>query len=368
MTTGGPPRLNETLLDNKIGVKNKNEWGGNWEASQGLLMRDSNSRFFIPSQQADMKMLMRYTQPLMRGAGKVYNRATITIAEFNTAAAAKDANQALQAHVMDLTESYWLLYLHRAQLLQISRGINELTSIADNLRNRRDLDLVENQLLRAVAAVNTLQSRHARTNAEIIKDEENLRRLVNAPWIQHDTCLELIPGSMPIAESINVSTEWELAQAMVNRPEILSIRDTIDAAYVKQKVAKNDLRPTLNLVTDFYIRGLNGNYDVANSFADQYANGRPSYSGGVEYLRPKNQTQSRAVIRQRNLEIQQLVYKLDDQLLQVSKEVRGAIGDVNASYAELQSSIASTLATKAEYEYLEARWESGMFLDPNKSA
>jgi outer membrane protein len=366
LTTGGPPRLNDKTMNNKAGIRNKNTLGGNLEASQEIILHNSNSLFFVPRQQADTKMFMRYTQPLMRGAGQAYNRATITIAELNTAAAGKDSNQAMQLHVMDLSEAYWQLFYHRSQLLQLRRGLERLKVIASQLENRRDLDLLENQLFRAQAAVKTFESRIARTIADIIDDEQRIRRFVNAPWIQNLVCDEIITGSVPMTGAVVLSAEQELGAAFINRPDVLAVRDEIQAAKVKLNVAENELRPTLNLVTDMYVRGLNGQYDVANSLGDQFANGRPSYSGGLEYQRPRNLVLAKAIKRQRSLELQQILFRLDDRLLDVSREVLSAVAEVEAALAELNASVGSTMATKSELEYLESRWVSSEFLETSQ--
>lgn len=366
LTTGGPRRLNEQNIDNKVGVRRKNELGGSFEASQDLQLKDSNSLFFVPKKQADSRMVLRYTQPLMKGYGRTYNRASITIAELNFGASSKEANQALQTHVMDLSEAFWNLVYQRSQTLQIDRGIERLNEIRQQLENRTDLDLIQNQLLRANAAINSLYAKRARALAQIVQSEEQLRQLVNAPWIQHSVCDEIVPTSLPFTNLMPIHLEDELATALNSRPDVLAIRDQIQAANVKLRVAEQDLRPTVNLVTDMYVRGLNGQYDAANSFGDQFSAGAPSYSGGLEYLRPKNQTLAHAIRRQRDLEIRQLLFDLEDRLLHVSREVRTAIASVQASHAELEASAAATLANGAEVEYLESKWVNSAFLEPTQ--
>lgn len=366
LTTGGPSRLNEQNIESKAGVRRKNELGGNWEAAQELSLRDSNSVFFVPRKQADSKMVMRYTQPLMKGYGRTYNRASITIAELNFDASNQEANQALQTHIMDLNESFWQLVNQRSQTLQINRGVERLKEIHRQLENRTDLDLIQNQLLRASSAISGLYAKRARSLAQVVVFEEQIRQSVNAPWIQPGVCDEIVPTSIPLNTLLPVHLEEELSSALNSRPDVLAIRDQIQGANVKLRVAEQDLRPTLNLVTDFYVRGLNGQYDVANSFGDQYSSGAPSYSGGLEYLRPKNQTLANAIRRQRNLEMRQLLFDLEDRLLSVGKEVRTAIAAVQASHAEVEASASATIANNAEVEYLESKWQNGAFLEPTQ--
>jgi outer membrane protein TolC len=366
LTTGGPNRFNEHFLDNKAGVRKKNDWGGNWEAAQEVGLRDNNSVFFVPRQQADSRMVLRYSQPLMKGFGKTYNRASITVAQLNFEASNHKTNRAMQTHLFDITEAYWDLVYHRSLSSQLLRGIARLQSIHTQLQNRADLDLIQNQLLRASSAINGLQARYARSIAQIVQAEERLRQLVNAPWIQAGSCDEIVPTTEPLSQLVPLFYEQEVNTALTARSDLLAVRDQIKAANVRLRVAQEDLRPTLNMVTDFYVRGLNGNYDVANSFADQYAAGAPSYSGGLEYLRPKNQMVANAIRRQRDLEMRQLLFELEDRLLQTTAEVKAALAAIEAAYAELEASASATLSSQAEVEYLDARWQHGAFLEPTQ--
>jgi outer membrane protein TolC len=364
LTTGGASRFNEHFLDNKAGVRKKNELGGNWEAAQEVGLRDNNSNFFIPHQQADTRMILRYTQPLLKGAGRFYNRSSISIAQLGFEVSNHESHRALQTHIMDVIESYWELLYQRSVVLQLHRGVTRLQAIETKLAERADLDAMRNQLLRASSSIGSLKARYARAMAQVVTLEERLRRLVNAPWIQPALVDEIIPASAPDSNLSPIQIEVELDQALMSRHDILAIRDEIKSAGVKLRVAEQDLRPTLNVVTDFYVRGLNGNYDVANSFADQFTAGSPSYSGGLEWVRPKNQTVANAIRRARDLEMRQLLFQLEDKLLEVGAEVRSSAASAQANHADLTSSIDATISAQAEVEYLDARWRSGAFLEP----
>src|SRR5690606_35939912 len=51
LTTGGPSRLDETLWENSVGIKDRNTYGGKTEFSQAINGHDSNSLFFVPRNQ-----------------------------------------------------------------------------------------------------------------------------------------------------------------------------------------------------------------------------------------------------------------------------------------------------------------------------
>ncbi len=138
----------------------------------------------------------------------------------------------------------------------------------------------------------------------------------------------------------------------------MAAKDRIKSAAVRLKVAENELRPTLNLVMEGYLRGLNGDYDAGNSIADQFSQGRPSYSGGLSYQRPYRNLISKSILKQRRLEMQQLLFDLDNTMLVIAADVDQAVASVNASYAELEAAVKSTLAFDEEVRYLDGRWQN----------
>ncbi len=365
LATGGASRLNETNLQNSAGIRKKNTLGGSLEASQDVGFRNNNSLFFVPKDQSDTKMLLKYTQPLMKGAGRAYNTSFIGIAQLQVGVAECDAQSAMQKHALEVTQTYWDLYYQRSLVVQLQRGLDRLTAIASQIEARSDLDSIRSQLARASSEVKQHQARLVRARAAVIQAESTLRAHVNAARLNLSSCDEIIPTTEPLGVTIPIAPEWELEQALQCRPDILRIRDEIKAANLRLRIAENELKPTLNLVTDFYVHGLRGNYNAADAFGDQFATGRPSYSGGVEYLRPRNQTVAKAIKKQRSLEIQQILFKLEDQLLHVSAEIQNAIAEVDASYSELvNSGQAATIATMEEVEHLTRKWINSPLLEP----
>ena len=357
LTTGGPPRLNETRLDNGLGLKAKNQLGGSTELTQNLQMRNNNSVFLSPKEQADAKMVLRLNQPLMRGAGRTYTTSSVRIAEFNTGVSQHEATRKLQFHAQSIASAYWSLYSARAVELQAQRGMQRLRYLRDELAKRAEVDGLRSQLLRAEAALAKQSSSWARARADVASAQASLRALVNSPELAAGPDA-LMPTTPPIDELFVIDRQNELEAALAFHPDLLAARDRIKAAATRLKVAENELRPTLNLVMEGYLHGLNGNYGLGDSLIDQFAQGRPSYSGGLNYQRPYRNTIAKAIQRERRLELRQLLLDLDNTMLTVTADVVQAIETVKATYAELESAVTSTMAFDAEVRYLDGRWQN----------
>ena len=136
------------------------------------------------------------TQPLLNGAGRNYNSSLIVLAEIDTDIARDQMVKELQNVLLEVHKGYWDLYLQRAALLQRRRLYAQAESILHELDDRRDVDVLENQLVRARAALATRQSATIRFETSVRNAESKLRALINDPHLANST-IELVPVQLP---------------------------------------------------------------------------------------------------------------------------------------------------------------------------
>ncbi len=357
LTGGNGPRLNENLWENRAGIRGKNTRGGRAELFQEFLFHDSNSAFFVPSNQADSTMMLRYTQPLIRGRGEAYNRSSIVIANLQADQSSFDVSQKIQEHAFRITRAYWELYAARAAHAQIEAGLKSLRVLRRQLSGRADLNGLRSQLLRCEAAIANQEANLAHALAGILSAEAELRAAVGAPELRDRSLGDVIPSTPTADWASSLDKADQLSIALDNNPQIRAIHAELRAARVRLQVAEHELRPTLDLVLESYVRGLTGNYNGVQSFGNQFSTGAPSYAAGVTYLRPYRNITAQAILRERRLELRRSLLELDDRLLTTGAEVEGSLANVSAAFQRLESAVRSTKATHAEREYLHTRWQ-----------
>lgn len=366
LVTGGPPRLNDNVWENRAGVRAKNQYGGQTEFFQEALFKNSNSRFFTPNNQADTKMVLQYTQPLKRGRGKEYNRSSFVIATFTANQGRYQASQALQDHAFQITEAYWNLYAARIVEMQIKRGLDNLTQLRDRLSGRSHIDSLRSQILRAEAAIAKQTAVLANARAQVRSNEATLRALIASPELRESS-----KSIVPISDTLNtapyIDPVNERLAALESQPVILQVQEEIKAARTKLQVAQNELQPTLNLVLQGYLHGLKGDYNFGQSLINQ-ATTTPSYHAGISYQRPKGNLAAQAIARESRMELRKALLKLDDTLLSVSANVESSAAGVDAAFQQLDSSIRSTLATQSEIQFLEAQWNDAFMAGDSRSS
>lgn len=354
LITGGPPRLNDNLWENRGGVRAKNQYGGQSELFQELQFKNSNSRFFVPGEQAESRLVLQYTQPLRRGRGAEYNRASFVIASIAAEQGRFQASLALQDHVYQITQAYWNLYSARIVLQQIDRGMVNLGALRDRLQGRTDIDTLRSQVLRAEAAIAKQSAVRAAAVAQLLTSEAALRALVASPQLRNSP-VPIVPTTPSLNTPPQIDVNQERLAALESQPKILEVQEEIKAARTKLRVAQNELQPTLNLVLQGYLRGLSGNYDLGNSLEDQFTSS-PSYHAGFSYQRPKGNIAAQAIARESRIELRKSLLRLDDTLLTVSANVEAAAASLQASFIQLDAAVRATLATQAEIQFLEYQW------------
>jgi outer membrane protein TolC len=356
LTTGGPTRLKDANLESSAGLQRRNLAGGQARIAQEIGLRNTNSVFFLPKDQANTRFIISYTQPLLRGRGVCYNESLIVLAHTDTRLARNELQTQLQQHLFDVANTYWQLCLERSRFLQQQEGLGQTETILRELEARREIDLLQSQVMRARGAVAVRRATVQRAELTIRNRETQLWALTSAPQVQLNHELELVPMVLPSCDLAPIDSTASVREALTNRPEIGSQFERIRSAETRLSVAKHELLPVLNAVVDVYARGLQGQQDVWQSYLNQFSKGNPSYTAGLNYSMPLGNQAAQASVRRRDLELRQLLLELDATLKKISAEVENAVRDVHAAYAELAGHHEAMIAARAEVDYLLQRW------------
>ncbi|MDA0658599.1 MAG: TolC family protein [Planctomycetota bacterium] len=356
LQTGSFNRYRNNQWSLKGGVRRRVSSGGSLEVAQQFGFQNTNSVFFVPNDQGTSRLSLRYTQPFLRGRGAAYNRSLIVLAQLDSSIARDEFSRQLQAHLLDISEAYWTLYLERAGLLQKQRLFDRAGNVLSELERRRELDAFESQILKARAAVKTRGSDLVRSRAAVLNTERKIRLLVNDPSLEGDNPPELVPLEHPPQTHLSVETPDLFQTAIRHRPEVNIAMQKVRAAGVRMQMSKNELLPELNLILETYVAGLRGRTDIPNAYLDQFRTGEPGYGVGLQYEVPVHNRAARARHQQRRLELRQMRSEFELALETIRYEVEVALRDLNASYEEMKARYEAILAAEAEMQQLADRW------------
>ena len=357
LTTGGPSRFSNEIFDYETGLRKRNRAGGQFQIDQSYGTEKSNSVFFVPNPQGTSRLTLSYSHPLLRGGGPIYNTSLVVLAEIESGIAKDDFASELQNHLTEVVRGYWALYLERGALLQRQRLYDRGGDVLSELEHRRGIDVVENQLVRARAAVAARKSELYRAAAAVKNAEARIRALVNAPQLGHLEEIELTPADVPQLAPLPLELQQAIEVAIRNRPEVLLAMKQIKAAGVRVDVAKNEILPLLDVVMETYVAGLRGDRNVGGAFVDQFSVGAPSYTAGLRMEVPIGNRAAQARFQRCALEMRQFQSQLKATLAALQLEVEIAVREVQTANREVEAKYQALDAAATEVDFIARRWK-----------
>ena len=354
LKTGGPERFLEQEWLWRVGVKKTFVTGTEVDVSQRWGVLDNNSEFLEPKDQANTRLSLTVTQPLLNGAGVRYNSSHIDVARIDGSVALDEFKRQAESHLLEVTRAYWGLYLERALLLQRVALVTQATDLAAEIEGRAGFDATRSQLQRVRSVVLRRRSEALRSATAVRNAEARIKSLVNDPALQVGPGFELVPSMPPARGGAAMSSDMAMLLALENRPEIDQTFKQIRAAAIRVGMTKKELQPVFNLVVQYYQDGLAADGDVSRA-RDSQDEGDGSWVAGLVFDYPLGNREARARHLRRQLELQQLHDQLRSTLETVMLELQVSTREVKTAYKEQQVRFHEMMAARAELNMLRER-------------
>ncbi|MEO1983204.1 MAG: TolC family protein [Fuerstiella sp.] len=356
-TANGATRLLTRKIVGSGGVRQRNLHGGEFRIASTIGDENQNSSFFVPNNQGTARLELSYRQPLLDGAGRAYNESEIVLARIQANGSEDEVVDALQAHLIKVTEAYWTLYRARAEFLQRQKLFASAHEVLRTLEGRNQVDTIPRQILRAKAAVARSQTGIQRTVARVRDAEAQLRLSVNSPGMLNGGPTELTPVEAPGMVTETADLRDVLQTALVNRPDISEAIRKMRASGVRLGVSRRELLPRLDFLVESYVADLTGGSNVGRSYRDMYTDNRPGFTVGLEFEIPLGNRAAQAKYEQRQWELKRSVNVFRATVEKSLTDVEIANREVATAFSEMQSRFQAMSAAENETAYLRDRFE-----------
>jgi outer membrane protein TolC len=354
LVTGGAGRFKQDEWSYEAGAKKKFVTGTEVTLSQRLGQVANNSIYLTPNSQSTGELSLSVVQPLLRGVGTGYNRATMRIAKLDSDIAMAEFVRQSESHLLEITRTYWALYAARVTYLQKAKLVEETARVTDELKARQKVDAQQSQFFRAESALASRRSDLIRSEAAIRNAQDRLKALTSDPSLLASANTELIPGDRLVLTASAVDAAQAAAAALDNRPEINQAFLQLRAATLREKMQRNELLPELNLVLQGSLGGLSAG-DHADAYGKQFNQGGPGFSAGFVFSIPLENNIARARLERRRLELRQQLDQLKTTIDSVFLEVKISAREATTAYRETQAKYSAVKAFTADVESIEAR-------------
>jgi outer membrane protein TolC len=358
LTTGdSSTRFEDTRANASGGVKRRTETGGEVRLAQQLGHQYNNSTFLIPNPQSTTRMELSFRQPLLSQAGKVYSEHQIILARINANSSGDETLDELQAHLLNVAETYWRLYRSRAEFFQRQKLLVSAQNVLTILEGRNQVDTIPRQILRARSAVARAESKMQRAVTDIRNAESQLRLLVNNPEMLNSGPVEFTPVESPAMMPTTSGLRDSLQTALVNRPDISRAIRQMRASGVRLGVSKNEMLPKLDFIVSTYVAGLQNEQQIGDSLMDQITEGRPGYTIGLEFEVPLGNRAAKARMEQRQWELTRAINGFKATVETSLTEVEIVNREVETAWRDLLGKYQAMVAAQNEVSYLQDRFD-----------
>lgn len=366
LTTGGANRFIEDDFTLRSGLRKKfAATGAEGYVIQEFSFTDNNSDFFIPKDQTGARLTVGVNQPLLKGAGWGYNHSVINIAKIDSEIAQMEFIRQLESHLLEITRSYWTLYMARGAYQSKLRASQAASKIEEDLASRKDFDALRQQILRARAASAERKASLIRAEGVIRNAEDRLKALVNDPEMNQIAAMEFVPVDAPLSKHTPGDLQEAARAALEKRPEIQQAYLQLQSSAIRRDMSRNEMMPMLDFIAETYVAGLRED-DWGGAWDDQWEQG-PGYAVGLRFEYPLGNNSAEARNIRRRLEMRQLVNQLRTTMDTVLLEVKVSVREVQTAYRDLVARHQSMLAAREDLENLLERRDA-MFLGSSTTA
>lgn len=354
---GATSRLRSRTANANVGARRLFRDGGEFEISQTLGIRSSNSDFISPNNQGNSRLQFEWTHPLLRGGGEDYNTSPVRIAAIEKDSAFDLFQVGVQDHLLEVATSYWVLVLRRGRFVQAVSSWNRAVEIEKEMSGRVNVDVTPTMLDRAKSEVASRFATSIEAEHDALRAQDALLRLIYGARFVEFVNSEVVTLTMPMKQSSRIDPEPQIQKALRNRSEVhRSIRD-IKLAAVRYDVADNEILPVLDMTLTGYVAGLRGNNDIGGAFQNQFTEGEPGVGIGFNYEIPYRNRASEAAVEQAQIGIKRMKAELETTIANVTEDVRAQVIDRNKYGAVLKTQWESLARERRQLKYSQARRE-----------
>ena len=217
----------------------------------------SNPDRFNPTYSSSLVFEAR--QPLLRGAGTKVNLAPLRIAQLRAEQSLWEVKQATLAQVRSVEEAYWDL---QAALVTLDAMEFVLPLVTEVVRIERYRAQSERATLADVARASIqsdqFQQQRLQARNSVVEKELRLRNLMGMEVVDG---VRLVPVDLPTREAFTLNHASAVANAIENRPDLVRQRLGVRIRELEYDVARNGLRPQLDLQAIYRTSGIGQQLD-----------------------------------------------------------------------------------------------------------
>lgn len=315
---------------------------------------DSDAPGLSPNPSYGNSVSLGITQPVLRGWGRDIQTAPITAAENELKASTYQVDSTAANLAAQVKIGYWELVFAWQDI-----DVKKLSlTLARKLLEETEAKITAGKL--AEVELYQPQSEVARREEELIAAEraigvadDELKLLLNSTdWIT-----PFMPVDTPNTTPVTLMPEAILQNALTSRPDLKAAEMNINAASIRETLAVDELRPSLNLVGSVGFGGTDDGY--GNALEATVDDTDATWQVGINLTMPIDNSSAKGSLQQARASHSRAKTTMQLLKLQVTKGVRASVRDVELAIKAMEATAKTSFATRKRLEAEQAKFDAG---------
>jgi outer membrane protein TolC len=298
------------------------------------------------------------TQPLLKDFGREFNLGRIMIAKNNKNISDIQFKQQVIDTVSQVEETYWDLVRAIEFLEVVKQAVKQAQELLEINKAKVEVgQLAPVDIIEAEAAVAAREVEIIVAEDDIEDIQDRLRNLLDlsgeTPWHVE----EILPEDLPTDAQLRFSLKKEVETALENRPDYLQAKTDLENRLIGVKLAKNQVRPRVDLVASAGLNGLGGTFndslgEMDGDFYDLFV--------GLRFEYPLGNRAAKSQLIRRELEKREIELEITDLEKIIGLQVREGIRQVETDYKRIRTTRVSRRLAEEKLEGAQAKFEVGI--------
>ncbi len=318
-------------------------------AELGVLANPAQSNLSALNPETPSALDLRYTHPLLAGAGGAVNQAPLVLARIETERSFFQTKDAVQEMVRGVIEAYWALVVARvdvwARRQQVQQGAEALARAQAML----EFGFTDaGQVAQARSALANFRAALVTAEANALQREAALRNILGLPPADGT---QLVPTTPLSTRRVPIPWEPLLELAAERRPDIVELKLILEADQQRLLQARNQALPRLDAVGVYRWNGLEGRTPAP--FRQHIASQPGQFTEwelGVNFSVPLGLRRGRANLRQHELLLMQDRANLEQGLHAAAHQLAASLRNLDQYYEQYLAYAEARQAARANLQ------------------
>jgi outer membrane protein len=297
-------------------------------------------------------------QPLLRGAGREVNVASIRIAGLNQQIAEARTKLSVVTQLANVERAYWRVFAARRELDVRQQQYDLAQAQLERARRRvRGGDASEVEVTRAESGLAERLEAIIIAETNVLTTQRELKRIANIPGLDVSTTVYVETQTQPEPREFELDTARLLALARESRMELLETELAILADTLNIDVARNQVLPQLDIVGSYGVQGIGTGFgsNVRRAGNADFQN----YSVGVQGSIPLGNEAAEAGERRAVFVRVQRLATRQARLQVVEQDVLDAVDRVRSTWQRIMASRQATILAARTLQGEQRQFEVG---------